>query len=96
MPIARLPDELADALGVKRPTVTVVDAAVGHNVKHHFSDWNWSRVQEMVEHGTVHRYPDGRILVVHEYDGRGFALITVRNPRRAARRSDIVLEPPWT
>lgn len=81
MPIARLSDELAADLGVARPAVTVTDAAVGHAPHHHYPDWIWSRVQEMIERGTIHRRrSDGRHLVVHEIDGRTFVLVLARVP----------------
>jgi hypothetical protein len=76
MPVARLPDDLAAAIGVARPTVTLTDAAAGHAVAHPYPDWIWARTQEMIERGAIYRRRrDGRTLVVHEIDGRTFVMV---------------------
>lgn len=77
-PVARMPDELARDLSADRPTISATDAALGHTPEHHFPDWIWGRVQEMVERGEVYRRGDGRVLVVEELDGRTFVLVLAR------------------
>lgn len=76
-PVARLPDAVAARLKVA-PTVTVTDAAVGHNTTHPYPDWIWEQVQSMVDQGEIWRRPDGRVMALQEIDGRPMMLVLAR------------------
>ncbi|MDC7787351.1 phage minor head protein [Rhodoplanes sp. TEM] len=81
VPVARLSDDVAAKLGVTNPAVTITDAAVGHSPAHHYPDWVWSRLQEMVESGAIYRRRhDGRYLVVGEVAGRTMMLVLAEVP----------------
>ncbi|MFT0861743.1 phage minor head protein [Ancylobacter sp. G4_0304] len=75
MPVASLTPDLAKDLGVARSTVTATDAALGHAPAHHYPDWIWSRVQEMIDTGEIWRGADGRVIVLEELDGRLFFIV---------------------
>jgi hypothetical protein len=73
-PVGRLPDAAAVKLRAP-PTVTASDAAVGHTPDHHYPDWMWARVPEILAQQLWRRRSDARLFAVKEIDGRRFMLI---------------------
>lgn len=73
-PVGRLPDAAALKLRA-RPTVTASDAAVGHTPEHHYPDWMWARVPDLLAAPLWRRRRDGHLLATETFDGRKFLLI---------------------
>lgn len=78
-PIGRLPDAAAVKLR-SPPTVTATDASVAHTPDHHYPDWIWARVPDILAQPLWRRRSDGDILATHTIDGRTFLLILSQGP----------------
>ena len=73
-PLGRLPAHHATQLRAP-PTVTANDAAVGHTPDHHYPDWFWAQVPNILSQPIWRRRSDGHLLATHNIDGRSFLLI---------------------